>query len=98
MRISERDALLERLDERSLSVLRELESQNKHLENINGSLKRHEIEITEVRVTVYGEESDSGLVGSVKRIASRQVKLIIAVAVVSAGVGGSAAELIKLFT
>ena len=94
MNVSDRDALLARLDERSENTLRELKDQNDHLNNINGTLKRHEKELTEVRTTVY---EDGGLVSRIKVVASRQVKLIIAVAVISAGIGGGTAELIKLF-
>ena len=36
MKITERDDLLIRLDERSESFLRELETQTKHLEKLNG--------------------------------------------------------------
>ena len=40
MKATERDALLIRLDERSESVIRELQDQNKHLAQINGSQRK----------------------------------------------------------
>lgn len=62
---SERDDLLNRLDERSESTIRELVAQNRHLEKINGSLLRHNESISEINTTVYGNKSDKGLCGEV---------------------------------
>jgi len=93
----ERDGLLIRLDEKTESIMRELQSQNAHLDKINGNIKIHDEKITEVRTTIYGGQSDGGLCAKVKSLTSRQTRIIIGITILAASIGGSAAEVIKLF-
>lgn len=91
------NALLEgqaRLQERSESIIREINSQNKHLALINGHLQRHQDDITAIKTTVYGKNGDDGLCGKVRSNASYIIKLIIITSIISAGVGSGISQLL----
>ncbi|MFA5036692.1 MAG: hypothetical protein WC479_05900 [Candidatus Izemoplasmatales bacterium] len=92
-----RDELLVRLDERTESIIRELTSQNSHLERINGSIGKHEESIVTIHTTLYGSGSDKGLCHRVDKNSGNIVKFMVVLAVVAGGVGGGVAEIIKLF-
>ena len=88
--VQDRDELLGRLDERTESIIRELQEQNQHLARINGSLKSHQDELMIVNTTVYGKESDGGLCDDVKearKLNRRNFYLIILIFLILAGIG-----------
>jgi len=96
MRVEERDELLGRLDERSESLVRELQSQSKHLSQINGSLQKHQDNLISNNTTLYGKGDDKGLCGKVRELSGRQWKLILAVAFISTSVGVGGSEIVKV--
>ena len=51
MKTTDRDLLLERLDERSESTIRELEAQNEHLEKMNGTVAQNCKDIAAARTS-----------------------------------------------
>ena len=94
MKTVERDRLLERLDERTDSIIRELKTQNAHLSKINGTLEKHSKSITQVETTLY---EVNGICDKVKNNSINITRLSVIVAVVSAGIGGGVSQLVNAF-
>ena len=89
------NGLLQRIDERTEGIMRELKSQNEHLSKMNGRLEKHDLSIVKLETTIYSQD---GLCDKASNNSRNIVKLMICVAIVAAGVGGSVAEIIKFFT
>ena len=89
------NGLLQRIDERTKSIMHELKSQNEHLSKMNGRLEKHDLSIVKLETTIYSQD---GLCDKASNNSRNIVKLMICVAIVAAGVGGGVAEIIKVFT
>ena len=97
MKAIDRDDLLIRVDERTESIIRELQDQNKHLAQINGTVSELKQVDTALVTTVYGKKSDKGLCGEVSNL-KRILWGILAILVSGGGVLGAEAQgLINLF-
>ncbi len=83
--------------ERSESHLRELQDQNKHLAQINGSVSDLKQTGTALTTTVYGRKSDKGLCGEVSNL--KKILWGVLVILVSGGgvLGAEAQGIINLF-
>jgi len=81
--------LLKVLEERVQWIRDDIKETNGHLKNITGTLNTH-------HTTLYGKNSDKGLCGKVDENRKTIVKLLIATAVIAAGIGGGTAEVLHL--
>jgi hypothetical protein len=73
-------------------MMRELKVQNEHLSKVNGRLEKHDNSITKMDTTLYSKD---GICDRVGNNTKTLVKMMIAVAVLSAGVGGGTYGLIQ---
>lgn len=87
------NGLLQRIDERTESMMRELQAQNEHLSKMNSRLEKHDISITKMDTTLYSKDGICDRVGNNSRTL---VKLMMVTAIIAAGVGGGVAELINV--
>ena len=95
LRDEDRDELFIRLDENVKAVKIVQIETARHLASINSKVQEHELRLSSVCNTVYGQGGDKGLCGAVRRNASNIVKLFC-VAIASAAIGGGTSELVHL--
>ena len=80
----ERDSILGRLDERSETLVRISDSQEKHLAFLNGSVVQLQVDNASLKTTIYGRGDDKGMVGKLNATAKTSKKTwVILVALIA---------------